>query len=427
MTSTTDITICNSQLPYSWNGNSYPTAGTYSVTLISSAGCDSIATLHLIELQVTTSMSAVTICSNVLPYNWNGQDYTTPGIYTTILIGNNGCDSIATLNLMINISPVPPSVSSPVSYCQYAATIALAANVTTTGNQLTWYNSASGGIGSVTAPIPSSSAAGTVNYYVSQQNGVCESPRTIIAVIINSKPFVDDQSLRICFNQTANLATLYNSTGYNLNWTFNQQTVPNPASVNNAGTYQLIASGSTGCSDTAFVNLGINPPVIANAGSDDDAEYNVGYQLSGSGGIQYQWTPAAGLNNPFIAAPIATLSHAATYVLMVMDDIGCFAFDTVKLRVLNGPTLYVPTAFTPNGDGLNDLFRPIAIGISSLEYFSVFNRYGELVFETHEFKKGWDGTYKGKKQPLDNYVWKLKAVDRSGKVRTMSGNVVLIR
>ena len=75
-------------------------------------------------------------------------------------------------------------------------------------------------------------------------------------------------------------------------------------------------------------------------------------------------------------------------------------FDTVNIRVFKGPTFYVPTAFTPNGDGLNDIFRPTAVGIASMEYFRVFNRYGELVYETSDITKGWDGTYKGVKQNI---------------------------
>ena len=112
---------------------------------------------------------------------------------------------------------------------------------------------------------------------------------------------------------------------------------------------------------------------------------------------------------------------------MVMDDIGCFDLDTVKLRVLEGPTFYVPSAFTPNGDGLNDIFRPTAVGIAKLEYFSIFNRWGELVYETHDINQGWDGIYKGVKQPIGNYVWKLKGTDRKGVLKVMKGNVVLIR
>ena len=112
---------------------------------------------------------------------------------------------------------------------------------------------------------------------------------------------------------------------------------------------------------------------------------------------------------------------------MVSDEIGCFDLDTVRLRVLNGPTFYIPSAFTPNNDGLNDIFRPTPVGIASLDFFRVFNRLGELVYETSEIGKGWDGIYKGKKQHTGNYVWSLKATDRLGKLRIMKGNVVLIR
>src|SRR5204863_7341831 len=79
VTSTTDITICNNQLPYSWNGNSYPTAGTYSITLTSSAGCDSIATLNLTANAVVTSKTNITICNNQLPYRWNDNSEPTAG------------------------------------------------------------------------------------------------------------------------------------------------------------------------------------------------------------------------------------------------------------------------------------------------------------------------------------------------------------
>ena len=112
---------------------------------------------------------------------------------------------------------------------------------------------------------------------------------------------------------------------------------------------------------------------------------------------------------------------------MVMDEIGCIDLDTVKLRVLKGPTFYVPTAFTPNGDGLNDTFGPTAVGIQSLDFFRIFNRFGELVFETNDLRKAWDGTYKGVKQPIDNYVWVVKGIDREGILKSLKGNVVLIR
>src|SRR6185295_18600601 len=101
-TSTTSILICGDQLPYSWNNQSYNAAGTYSVTLQSSAGCDSVATLNLTVNPVVTSTTNQTICSNQLPYNWNGQSYNAAGTYTVTLQSAAGCDSVATLNLTVN-------------------------------------------------------------------------------------------------------------------------------------------------------------------------------------------------------------------------------------------------------------------------------------------------------------------------------------
>src|SRR6201999_4277636 len=104
VTSSTDITICNAQLPYSWNGQSYSGAGTYTVTLTNIAGCDSIATLNLTVNSSVTSSTDITICNAQLPYSWNGQSYNAAGSYNVTLTNVAGCDSIATLNLTVNSS-----------------------------------------------------------------------------------------------------------------------------------------------------------------------------------------------------------------------------------------------------------------------------------------------------------------------------------
>src|SRR5207253_2046497 len=102
LTSTTNTTICNNQLPYIWNGQSLTAAGTYTTNLISAAGCDSIATFVLTVNSVLTSTTNTTICNNQLPYTWNGQSLTAAGTYTANLISAAGCDSIATLVLTVS-------------------------------------------------------------------------------------------------------------------------------------------------------------------------------------------------------------------------------------------------------------------------------------------------------------------------------------
>src|SRR6202030_669017 len=102
LTSTTNTTICNNQLPYSWNGQTINAAGTYTANLTAASGCDSVATLNLTVNPTLTSTTNTTICNNQLPYSWNGQSINAAGTYTANLIAASGCDSVVTLNLTVN-------------------------------------------------------------------------------------------------------------------------------------------------------------------------------------------------------------------------------------------------------------------------------------------------------------------------------------
>ena len=375
---------------------------------------------------VSSTPFNVSICSNQLPFNWNGQNYNTQGTYTTTLTASNGCDSIVTLNLSIHPTPPIPLVTSQVNYCQFQTTQPLSA--TATGNLL-WYTAALGGIGSSTTPVPSTIDAGITNFFVSQSIGGCESPRTMITVNVFEAPALGpDKTITICHEASINLNGLYNTAGSTANWFLNQAPVTDPALVSIAGRYQLMATIASGCADTAFVNLVIEPAVIAFAGNDDSTESLVPYQLSGSGGLQYEWSPGPPLlNNATIPNPVAILTANTSFSLIVTDAIGCKGYDTVTINVFKGSDIYVPSAFTPNGDGRNDMLHPLGRSIERLDYFRIYNRYGELIFETNNLSKGWDGTYKGKDQNTGNYIWVLKALDRKKIIRTMKGNVILIR
>jgi hypothetical protein len=96
------ITICQGQLPYSWNTQIITGAGNYNATLVSAAGCDSVATLHLIVNPNVTGQQTITICQGLLPYTWNGQNITAAGNYNATLVSAVGCDSVATLHLIVN-------------------------------------------------------------------------------------------------------------------------------------------------------------------------------------------------------------------------------------------------------------------------------------------------------------------------------------
>src|SRR4030095_13071163 len=99
--STTNVAVCSNQLPYIWNGTNYNASGVYTFTTTNSVGCDSVATLNLTINVISTSTTNVSVCSNQLPYNWNGTNYNTGGAYTFTTTNAAGCDSVATLNLTI--------------------------------------------------------------------------------------------------------------------------------------------------------------------------------------------------------------------------------------------------------------------------------------------------------------------------------------
>jgi gliding motility-associated-like protein len=116
------------------------------------------------------------------------------------------------------------------------------------------------------------------------------------------------------------------------------------------------------------------------------------------------------------------------YKLVVTDGANCSDSAFVIVRVYKvKPTIFVPTAFTPNDDGLNDTVYPICVGIKKINYFSIYNRWGELVFTTTQDRHGWDGKIAGKPQGSAVFVWMVSAIDYLGVPVFLKGTVALIR
>ena len=95
------------------------------------------------------------------------------------------------------------------------------------------------------------------------------------------------------------------------------------------------------------------------------------------------------------------------------------------VKVYEGPNYYVPNAFTPNGDGLNDVFRPVPVGIQN-RLLPVYDRYGQPCSKPINGSKGWDGMFKGKKALTGTYMWVIKGTDKNGSVVEMKGTVILV-
>lgn len=199
-------------------------------------------------------------------------------------------------------------------------------------------------------------------------------------------------------------------------------------------TFILTASNpGAGCPKpvTDSVLVRVLPRIIPVVGNDTAVLTGQPLQLLASGGVSYQWEPAVYLNNGSIANPVAVLDEAADnieFLVRVYNEMGCF--DTAHLRVkvfATPPSIFVPTGFTPNNDGKNDVLKPIAVGMQEIKRFQVYNRWGQLVFSTRINGHGWDGTINGQRQPSNSYVWYVEAVDYLGKPYFLKGVVTLVR
>jgi gliding motility-associated-like protein len=181
--------------------------------------------------------------------------------------------------------------------------------------------------------------------------------------------------------------------------------------------------------DTVLVT--VLPDIVPFAGNDTLVVVGQPVQFNATGGSSYEWIPATGLDNPNIENPIGTYgpeTDSITYTVRVYNDAGCYDSAFIKVTVFKTvPSVFVPTAFSPNGDGLNDELRPIAVGIQRINYFRIYNRWGQMVFSTTTNGKGWDGRISGTPQGSNVFVWMLSAVDYLGNVITDKGTVTLVR
>ena len=139
----------------------------------------------------------------------------------------------------------------------------------------------------------------------------------------------------------------------------------------------------------------------------------------------FQWTPATKLINATSLMPRTTTLHESTaYALTVENDNGCQGRAIAIVKVFT--QLYMPSAFTPNGDGLNDQFRIPLSSAVQLKEFSINDRWGTRVFITKNVQEGWDGTIRGKKQDTGVYVYYIRAMVNDKEI-FLKGNVLLVR
>ncbi|WP_276134944.1 gliding motility-associated C-terminal domain-containing protein [Polluticoccus soli] len=191
--------------------------------------------------------------------------------------------------------------------------------------------------------------------------------------------------------------------------------------------YKIAVYDSVWCIDTISAKVTVKPlPDIKIITRDTFVKYGQSLQLMASGARIYNWTPVGSLNNANTSFPVATPTEPTTYIAGGIGANGCRAFDTVKVDIDYRDNLFVPTGFSPNNDGKNDLFKVSNLTFQRVIEFRVFNRWGQEVFMAND-NRGWDGAWKGEPQDMDTYTYTIKVGFPDGYIETYRGNTTLIR
>lgn len=255
---------------------------------------------------------------------------------------------------------------------------------------------------------PLATPSQNTTYSFTTRIGGCERKDSIRIHVVPYPTAFAGNDTSICYNTPVSLTGSGN--GIRFEW-WPAQTISNFAQPITTAipliptNFVIRVFDNQGCpkpgTDTVFVF--VSPQLSLKTTADTNAIVGVPLQLSAAGGLIYRWTPDTYLDDPATPNPIAMFTQnydAFTYKVVTVANNGCADSATVTIRAfVKGRHVYVPTAFTPNNDGLNDLLTPTFTGVKKVESFAIFNRYGQKIFETSEMGRGWNGIWKGQPQP----------------------------
>jgi len=287
------------------------------------------------------------------------------------------------------------------------------------------------------------SPSATTNYYIQGKNSICTDNDTVEVTIEDLIIDVNDFE-SFCIYDTISLDAMVISAASPLrySWTPTDSIVSGQnlisaiiAPLSNQF-YYLYTKSLTGCEDFDTVEVEVNLPAFNAAFITAGDSLFKGQQTllttnRNGNNLTYQWEPADNLDDAQSPSPTATLSTTKTYRVTITDlNTGCIVIALKRIHVFEvncgEPDIFIPTAFSPNDDLTNDVLFVRGANIRALE-FQLFNRWGELVFETRETNRGWNGTYKGKKVDPGVFVYQVKAICFDGQEYIDKGNITLLK
>ncbi|MEX6688530.1 PKD domain-containing protein [Danxiaibacter flavus] len=363
--------------------------------------------------------------------------YPTDTTVYTITVRELGCVDSASLKVNV-VDHITVKLSPDTSFCKgdssflHPVSDALAYNWQSSDNGASIYDS------HVKQPLIFPSA--TTTYHVAASLGHCKDSGSITVNVSPYPSVIAGNDTTICHGTGAVLSAVTNAAYFSWNedpYLLHRTSLTPDAYPQVTTAYIVTVKDTFFCpkpvSDTMIVT--VVPPIVVNAGNDTSVVINQPLQLnatSSTNSVNFTWTPSVFLNNPLVANPVAVIGSDEVewveYHVTASTNAGCKGSDSILVKIFSTqPELFVPSAFTPNGDGRNDLIKPIPAGIAHFNYFRIYNRWGQLMFATTQPGAGWDGTLNGSKQPTATYIYAAEGTDYKGRVISRKGTIVLIR
>jgi len=372
--------------------------------------------------------------SVVKQQNPSAKLYDSPGNYSVkLLVDNNGCVDTLTQMLQVNAKPDIILSAKELLLCQGSQqTITASGGSTYAWSPATGLNTTAGA--EVTAS-PLNNIVYTVA--VTNANG-CKNTDSVSLTVAYPFTLQLDKEAKICSGKSIEL----NASGAdNYQWIQNTSglsstQIANPVATPAASTiYTVSATDIHHCfTRTASINIIVQPLPTVDAGPGAELFGGAAYQIKPTASndvLNWIWSPAKYLSCTDCPSPVSKPLEPMIYTVTVANATGCTASDTVTIKMLcDKSKIYVPAAFTPNNDGLNDRFMLKGSGIKQVKYLRIYNRWGELVFERNNFQmndagSAWDGTHRGLKVPGGAYIF-MAEMTCNNEVFTEKGTVTVI-
>jgi gliding motility-associated-like protein len=425
-------------------GITYPTAGTYPVT-VTLLACSSPIDSTTKSVSVPAGFTATVVITpptcgstgsaianpvgGVSPYTYNWSNGATTqtdtglvaGTYTCVIGTTTFCPDTVIFTVVNSSTLTISAAATKDSICSGNSTTLTA----TGGGTYAWSNG-------MTSSTISVTPGSTATYTVSVINGSCKKDTTIKITVNPSPTPTINSTQHLCGGGSTPLTA---SGGTTYAWTpatgLSSTSISNPIATPATTTTYTVTISKGSCSVKDSVTVIVAPPATGNTCCDTtiNAGGNALLVVTSSGkGSTYLWSPGAGLSCTNCPNPIATPSVTTTYTVIITDSNGCIRKDSVIVTIIPEVCgeVFIPNAFSPNGDHENDILYAYGNCIKTLD-FSVFDRWGNKVFETNDRTQGWDGKYNGMPMNTGTYVYYLQAVLIDNSTISKKGNVTLVR